>query len=433
MRSYAESLEFIYHLRGAVIDLRLDRVIRALALFDNPQRLFPSFHIAGTNGKGSTAAMLHNILCQQGYKTGLFTSPHLDSFTERIRVRDENISEQEVVGLTEEIDQQTSAMGVALTFFEFVTVMAMVQFARKGVDVAVIEVGLGGRLDATNVIRPLASIITGVALDHQEFLGNDLTSIAREKGGIIKDRIPVICGSLPQPAQAVVEDISRSKDAPLYSLARDFCIAVRQHRRFDYHGMDWCIEGLGMNLQGAFQCRNGALAIAALEATARAVTVGPTAIRRGLETVTWPGRLEVIATSPLVILDGAHNREGVETLLTELPKLVGEDTVRLLFGCMEDKDWSSMLSALSGICCEIVATRVPMTRSVSPERLAAAVPRGVAVRVVEDPLEGATSLLNKSAKDHVPVLIAGSLYLLGCVRGTLLSLTGRFPREAANT
>lgn len=432
MRSYAESLEFIYNLQGAAIDLRLNRVTSALAWFDHPQTRFPSFHIAGTNGKGSTAAMLHSMLCRQGYKVGLYTSPHLHSFTERIRIGHDDITEEEVVSLTEEIDHETTRIGVPLTFFEFVTVMAMLQFARKTVDVAVVEVGLGGRLDATNVIRPLASILTTVALDHQEFLGEDVVSIAREKGGIIKDQVPVICGSLPQAVQAVIQGISQSKNSPVYSFANDFSVVVRENRQFDYFGMDWCIEGLTVNLEGAFQCRNGALALAALEATQNTLTVSPAAIRTGLATVTWPGRLEVISKSPFIVLDGAHNSEGVEALLRELPSLVGDRKVRLLFGCMEDKDWAFMLHALSDVCREIVVTRVPMRRSASPERLAAVVSERVAVRAVADPIEGVTHLFKESVEKGDPVLVAGSLYLLGCVRAALVRMTDKFPKEAAN-
>jgi dihydrofolate synthase/folylpolyglutamate synthase len=163
---YAETLDWIYHLRGGIIDLRLDRMAQALALFDHPERRFPAFHIAGTNGKGSTAAMLHRILSLAGYRTGLYTSPHLVSFTERIRIGEQEISPQEVVSLAAEIKERTGRAAVALTFFEIVTVMALVFFARRQIDVGVIEVGLGGRLDATNLVLPVVTLITTIAMDH---------------------------------------------------------------------------------------------------------------------------------------------------------------------------------------------------------------------------------------------------------------------------
>ena len=182
MDSYSETLNTIYNLRGGVIDLRLDRMNQALALFDHPEKQFPSFHIAGTNGKGSTAAMLHRILSRSGYRVALYTSPHLVSFTERIRVGDEEIVPNEVVALAQEIWDRTAAANVPLTFFEFVTVMAFIHFARRKIDVAVVEVGLGGRLDATNLVRPVVSLISTISKDHEAYLGSDLLSIAREKG-----------------------------------------------------------------------------------------------------------------------------------------------------------------------------------------------------------------------------------------------------------
>jgi len=195
MDAYSETLYRIYNLRGGVIDLRLDRMDQALALFGHPEKQFPSFHIAGTNGKGSTAAMIHRILSLAGYRTALYTSPHLVCFTERIRVDDVEISPEEVVELAEEVRDRTAAAAVALTFFEFVTVMGFVHFARQEVDVAVVEVGLGGRLDATNLVKPLVSVITTISKDHEAYLGSDLLSIAREKGGIIKPGVPLVAGA----------------------------------------------------------------------------------------------------------------------------------------------------------------------------------------------------------------------------------------------
>src|SRR3989304_8936701 len=195
--TYTETLDYIFNLRGGEIDLRLDRVERALALFGHPDRRSFAFHIAGTNGRGSVAAMLHGILSAEGYRVALYTSPHVVSFTERIRVGEEEISQEEVVELAEEIKRRSAKEGVGLTFFEFVTVMALVYFARRKVEVAVVEVGLGGRLDATNLVVPAVSVITTISKDHEAYLGSDLLSIAREKGGIIKEGVPVVCGSLP--------------------------------------------------------------------------------------------------------------------------------------------------------------------------------------------------------------------------------------------
>ena len=185
----------------------------ALALFDHPENQFRSLHIAGTNGKGSTAAMLHRILSLAGYRTALYTSPHLVSFTERMRIGDAEISREEVVNLADEIWQQTGAAGVALTFFEFITVMAFVYFARSRIDIAVIEVGLGGRLDATNLITPLVSVITTISKDHEAYLGPDEISIGREKGGIIKPAVPVVCGKISDEVSELLAAIARERSA----------------------------------------------------------------------------------------------------------------------------------------------------------------------------------------------------------------------------
>ncbi|HLN83768.1 MAG TPA: Mur ligase family protein, partial [Candidatus Binatia bacterium] len=237
MERYFETLQKIFNLHGGIIDLRLDRMSQALALFNHPENQFPSLHIAGTNGKGSTAALLHNILQQAGYRTALYTSPHLESFTERIRVGQEEIAQAEVVSLADEIWQRTAEANVPLTFFEFITVMAFIYFARNRVDVAVIEVGLGGRLDATNVVSPLVSVITTISKDHEAYLGPDELSIAREKGGIIKPRIPVVCGKMPEPVVKLLREIAQAVESPAYFLGTAFSFLLKNERLFDYIGI----------------------------------------------------------------------------------------------------------------------------------------------------------------------------------------------------
>src|SRR6266576_2807987 len=234
MDRYSETLEKIFNLRGGVIDLRLDRMNNALGLFDHPENDFRSIHIAGTNGKGSTAAMLHNMLWVAGHRTALYTSPHLVSFTERIRIGDEEITEGDVVSLADEIGRQTAAANVVLTFFEFITVMAMVYFARREVEVAVVEVGLGGRLDATNVLTPLVSVVTTISKDHEAYLGPDELSIAREKGGIIKPGVPLVAGALPKEAVNLFNDLARERRSPAYFLGQDYRIFWKNAVLFDY-------------------------------------------------------------------------------------------------------------------------------------------------------------------------------------------------------
>jgi dihydrofolate synthase/folylpolyglutamate synthase len=330
-----------------MIDLRLDRMERSLALFDHPERKFPSLHIAGTNGKGSTSAMLQRVLCLAGYRTALYTSPHLVSFTERMRIGDDEISPDDVVALAAEVRQRTEAADVPLTFFEFVTVMAFVYFARQQVDVGVIEVGLGGRLDATNVVAPLVSVITTISKDHEAYLGPDELSIAREKGGIIKPSVPVVCGKLTGEVAVLLQSIARERGAPAYFLGVDFGFSLKNDGFFDYTGIKQSLINLKLGLRGRHQRANASLALAALELVQRCFPIREKALRDGLATVRWPGRFEVMLDRPMVILDGAHNSEGVQALVDELTDLRQGRRIKLLFAAMADKEWQLMLRALS--------------------------------------------------------------------------------------
>ncbi|MFQ5902742.1 MAG: bifunctional folylpolyglutamate synthase/dihydrofolate synthase [Candidatus Binatia bacterium] len=422
MDTYSETLNYIFNLRGGEIDLRLHRVEQALSLFGHPERCYPVFHIAGTNGKGSTAAMLHRILSAEGYRVALYTSPHIVSFTERIRVGEEEISQEEVIELAEVVKGRSAGEGISLTFFEFVTVMALVYFARRKVDVAVVEVGLGGRWDATNLVVPRVSIITTISKDHEIYLGSDLLSIAREKGGIIKRGVPVICGSLSPDVGALLGEMAEAKGSASYFLGRDFSFALKEDGLFDYTGLERNLTDLSLALQGRYQRGNAALALGVLEVAAGDFPVSEAAVRVGLETVFWPGRFEVVGRRPTVILDGAHNGEGVRALVGEVRDLQVTKKIKLLFAAMEDKDWPLMLGKLLGVAREVVLTRVPMERSADPKNIARTLGGEVPLTVIEDPVQGLRFLLDRVGPDDV-VLIAGSLYLLGQVRPWLLKMT----------
>jgi dihydrofolate synthase/folylpolyglutamate synthase len=415
MDSYLETLDWIYNLRGGAIDLRLDRMDEALGLFGHPERQFPAFHIAGTNGKGSTAAMLHRILTVAGYRAGLYTSPHLVSFTERIRVGDDEISPGDVVELAREIRDRTTTAVVALTFFEIVTVMAFLYFARRRIDVGVIEVGLGGRLDATNLVGPIVTMITTISKDHEAYLGADLLSIGREKAGIIKPDVPVVCGVLPAEVKAMIKQIASEKRSPACFLGADFRFFLKNEGCFDYKGLKNDFSDLTVALRGRHQRSNAALAIAALELANATFPVREDALRQGLSSVAWPGRFEIIAERPWVILDGAHNGEGASALAQTLDEFQRGRKVRLLFAVMEDKDWRQMLSLLLPRVAELVLTRVQMERSADPHVIAGWLEQSVPHRIVEDACVGLRLLYDKAAPDDI-LLVAGSLYLLGEVR-----------------
>jgi dihydrofolate synthase/folylpolyglutamate synthase len=424
MDSYSETLEHIYNLRGGVIDLRLDRMDRALSLFGHPEKKFPSFHVAGTNGKGSTAAMLHRILSQSGYRVALYTSPHLVSFTERIRIDDEEILPDEVVTLANEIRNKTEGAHISLTFFEFVTVLAFVHFARGNIDVAVVEVGLGGRLDATNLVQSVVALISTISKDHEAYLGSDLLSIAREKAGIIKHAVPVVCGALPVEVGDLLQRIADERQSPSYFMGRDFVFFLKNKGLFDYTGTKWRLTDLEVALRGRHQKRNAALALSALEIVASDFPVSERAVRDGLKTVRWPGRFEIVRSHPTIVLDGAHNGEGVRALVEELEDFREGRRIKLLFASMEDKDWRFMLEKLSEIVDEMVLTRVDMERSADPHQLASHLGEKIRSRVIEDARSAVETVLAGADSDEI-ILVAGSLYLLGEIRPMLIGTGGR--------
>ena len=418
MITYSETLDKIYNLRGGMIDLRLDRMHQALALFDHPENAFPSIHVAGTNGKGSTAAMLHCILSRAGNRTALYTSPHLVSFTERIRLGGDEIRQDEVAAIAEEIWQKTAAVDVPLTFFEFNTVMAFIYFARRRTDVAVVEVGLGGRLDATNVITPIVSAITTISKDHEAYLGPDELSIAREKAGIIKPQVPVVVGKVSEEVAELLRNIADERRSPAYLLGADFNFSLKDDRLFDYTGIKQHYRNIELALVGRHQRSNAAVALAVVESIRDRFPVGENTIREGLQQVRWPGRFDIMLERPTVILDGAHNPEGVNALADELRDRRQGRNIKLLFATMADKEWEIMLRALSTAVDEVIFTRVDMERSADPQMLAEKLSKPIPHRVIADARVALRTLLNEADGGDI-IVVAGSLYLLGEVRPML--------------
>lgn len=418
MDTYSDTIQKIYNLRGGIIDLRLDRMREALALFDHPENAFPSIHIAGTNGKGSTAAMLHSMLARAGYRTALYTSPHLTSFTERIRLEADEIGEGEVVTIADEIWQKTAAANVPLTFFEFNTVMAFIYFARRRAEIAVVEVGLGGRLDATNVITPLVAAITTISKDHEAYLGPDEISIAREKAGIIKPSIPVVIGHVSKQVAELLRTISEENNSPAYLLGEDFSFSLKNDGIFDYTGIKQHYPNVELALVGRHQRFNASVALAVVELIRESFPVSDDAIRAGLRQVRWPGRFEVMLEHPTVILDGAHNPEGVKALVEELTRRRQGGRLRLLFSTMADKEWEIMLRALAEVADEVVFTRVAMERSADPKLLAQKLAPAIPHRIIPESGAAVRTLIDEANDDDL-IVVAGSLYLLGEVRPVL--------------
>ena len=428
MTDYQRTLDWLYALEAAKgMDFKLERVALALQRLGDPHRAYPCLHVGGTNGKGSVAAMLDACLVASGRRVGRYTSPHLVELGERVTVGGVPLARDALVELADEVRAATLARGIGLTFFEILTVMAFLHFARQAVDVAVIEVGLGGRLDATNVVDPLAAVITTIGLDHTEWLGDTLEQIAAEKGGIIKPGRPLVLGRIAAAPAAVLERIAAERGAPLIASGRDFHLSGGTRPCFD--GLGWHLPDLTIGLEGAHQRDNAATAIATLAAVGDALPVAESAVRTGLAGVRWPGRLEVIDRRPLTIVDGAHNPDGVAALLAELPRLSGGRAVDLLFAVMGDKDWPSMVAALAGACRSVVVTEVLAPRGAPAARVAAAFPAACQA-VAEPDLARAWAVVRERAGRDGAVLVAGSLFLVGALHQLLTDGMGR--RDAAH-
>jgi dihydrofolate synthase/folylpolyglutamate synthase len=418
-----DALRFLDSLQASGIKFGLENVERALARLENPHRRTPFVHVGGTNGKGSVCALLAEILSRHGLKTGLYTSPHLMEFGERIQVGGRSLSPSRLAELVSRIRRTTQ--GIPLTYFEFATAVALLEFAEAGVDMAVLEVGMGGRLDATNVVRPLASVITNVSLEHTLYLGRTLRAIAAEKAGIIKPGVPVVTAARGAALEAVSGRCGEL-GAPLLRLGRDFRLR-RTGSRLDYYGLKLRLRGLEPALAGRHQQSNAALALAAAEVAAEGLNLrlSEEAVRSALREVRWPGRLERLGEAPLLLLDGAHNPAGARALAEYLADHQRGRLI-LVVGVLRDKDAAGLLRPLLPLADRVIACAPESERALAPERLAEHIRRlwrgkpEVAASVAQA-LRRAITLA--AATDTV--CVCGSLYTVGEARACLLSPTRR--------
>jgi len=412
LSAYQQTLEWLYGLHAAKgMDFKLDRMTATLGELGDPHLSFPVIHIAGTNGKGSVAATLHSILSHAGYRVGLYISPHLVRFTERIRVGGEEVSPVAVVRLAAEVRDAAEKARVQPTFFEIVTLMAFLHFARTGIDVGVVEVGLGGRLDATNVVDPLVAVITTIGRDHTEFLGDSIPSIAAEKAGVIKPGRPVILGKVSAEAAHVVEAVAAQRASAVYRLGRDYHWSW-ENGSFTGLGRTW--DQLCLALRGRYQGDNAATVLAALAVAGDRLPVSEEAVRKGLASVEWPGRLQVISGAPTVILDSAHNLEGLLALREEMPALVGRRAMHLLFAVMKDKDWQPMVDLLAPLCSSATVTEVMTPRCLDAAELAQRFGRYCPTTCRPDVGDAWREVCRKAGRTDV-VVVTGSLFLVGAV------------------
>jgi len=411
LTDYQALKDWLYDLQVFGIKLGLSSTEAMLARLGNPERRFPSVHLAGTNGKGSTAIMLATVLAEAGFKVGLYTSPHLVNFRERYLINGRMPTKKRMARAMAHIRQAVDEPEPP-TFFEFTTALAFQYFADEGVDLGVIETGLGGRLDATNVLKPLISLVSDIALEHTQYLGTTLREIAWEKAGIIKAQTPAATTARRPVATEVLAGRARELSAPLFRLGPDFRVRWTPKGLY-YQGLAWRLSGLKLGLTGRLQGPNAGLALAGLELLGRqGFEVGEASIRQGLARSRWPGRLETISQNPRIIVDGAHNPAACQALVRALAEIPARRLI-IVFGVMADKDLSAMVQAVAPAADELILTRAAYERSAPPERLAQAADRlGFPYRLVPD-LAAAVDLARKLARTDDLIVITGSLFVVG--------------------
>jgi len=425
------SLEKSYRYSSDVFDLR--RVDDLLARLGDPHKKFQSVHIAGTKGKGSVSAMVESCFRSAGYSTGLYTSPHLEKFAERIRTNGEEIGEEDVADLVEKIKPHVAAVE-GLTTFELITAIGFLYFAEKGIDFGIIEVGLGGRLDATNVIHPLVSVITSISYDHMHLLGDSLSDIAREKCGIIKPGIPVVSSPQQYEVEAVIREIAQERGSPLVLVGRDWHFSHGNHSLAGQQvyiwsskeqplmdefiqssgNMEWVPPRYEVSLLGYHQVINAATSYAILDLLKKDFPkITEDAIKKGFRTTSWPGRFDVISMDPIIVVDSAHNRDSALKLRIALDDYFPGQPVTLIFGASSDKDIPGMFSELLPRVKRILITHAEHPRATEVNELAS-LARGYGIRVEIIPkVPDALQYAIENVGIEEVILAAGSIFVAG--------------------
>jgi len=448
--TYPEALDWLYSfvdhsatrkVKYSPETFSLERMRTLLTLLGNPQQRYPCLHLAGTKGKGSVSALCANVLKVAGYRTGFYTSPHLHDFRERIRVNGEYIPEAELVEVVRRL-RELAPRVAGVTTFELTTALAYEYFARRNVDIAVVEVGLGGRLDATNVITPLISVITSLSYDHTDLLGHTLAQIAGEKAGIIKPGVPVISAPQQPEALAVLERAATERGAPFILVGRHWHFRLlahdldgqtfeiwseRESQQLAAHrarGLpgEWRPPTLSLPLLGAHQVENAATAYAALRTLRAFLPLSLDAVREGFATVRWPGRFEILRRAPYLVADGAHNADSARRLVAALDDYFPGRRVHVLFGASADKDIDGMLEALLPRAATVLCAQAVHPRAVEPGELLALVTQKAQALGVAPALEAVTPVPRALARafelaEPADVIVAcGSLFIVAEVQ-----------------
>ena len=410
--NYAEALEYIHSVNWTFCKPGLERIGELCERLGHPENKLKFIHVAGTNGKGSTSAMLDSVLRAAGYKTGLYTSPYIRVFNERMRVNGKNISDSELASLTEYIKPIADGMNDKPTEFELITALAFEYFARHNCDVVILEAGMGGRLDSTNIINTsVLSIITGIALDHTAFLGDTVEKIAFEKAGIIKPLIPVIFGGTDASAEAVIRDKADELGSAFKTV--DYSALLVKDMSLDGTVFDFGkYQDLKISLLGSYQPRNAAIVVSAVDVLREnGFEISDAALKEGLSFAEWQGRFEILSREPLIIFDGAHNPQGIEAAVESIALYFKSQKVALVTGVLRDKDYTYIARKLSTVASAAFTFTPDSPRALDSKEYASVLSSAGISAISCDSVSSALDKAKEYAKaNSCPVICAGSLY-----------------------
>ena len=422
--NYIETMKYIHRVAWTGSRPGLERITELLSALGDPQDSLKFIHVAGTNGKGSFCSMLDSVLREAGYKVGLYTSPYIERFNERMAVQGEPIGDDELSDITTRVREFADKMADPPTEFELITAVAMVYFAEHKCDYVVLEVGMGGRLDATNIIKtPILSVIVGISLDHTAFLGNTVRDVAGEKAGIIKPGVPVLFGGNDPEAAKVISAVAAERGSEYFEVDRKKVTNVRGS--FDENLFDFKqYKDIKLSLIGSYQPYNAANVISAVELLQRSgLSISEVQLRRGLERAKWKGRFELLCRDPIFIIDGSHNPEGIAAAVESVKLCFGERKVYLLSGVMKDKDYSSMARELSTIASRAFTLTPDNPRSLDSRLYAESFSAvGVEAEGFSSVGEAVEAAYSAAKRDGVPLVALGSLYMYCEIKASYLEI-----------